>query len=108
MPPRIKRSPGPQSPIALDEWRRAVRSIEGVRLAAGDLVARNPFTGAEVRVPNRGGDAEVRTSGAWVRAFSWHGDGTVYSLPGSTAPESPTHRAAAALAAALGAEIVDD
>jgi hypothetical protein len=62
---------GKTCPITLDEWQAAVSVVPGIRVATGDVEVRNPSTGAVIRMPNMGGDAEIEVGGEWRRSLYW-------------------------------------
>jgi hypothetical protein len=62
---------GKTSPITLDEWHAAVSVVPGIRMATGDVEVRNPTTGAVIRIPSKGGDAEIEVAGEWRRSLYW-------------------------------------
>ena len=51
-----------RTPITLEEWRAAVDTTEGIRLARSAACAVNPKTGDKITIPLQPGDAEVLSS----------------------------------------------
>jgi hypothetical protein len=99
------------NPISLSEWKAAVEKTPGVRLASGDWVIVNPHTGATIRVPNKGGDAEVYfpIESEWIRVYSWSGGAIEFrGLPSFEHSDDPLRIATYLLATALDARIVGD
>ena len=99
-------------PIALKEWRTAVGTTEGVRMAEGDNQVINPRTGEVVSVPNSGGEAEMlfAADGEWVRVFYWRPPGRA-SFRATAAfddENSDIRRIARGLAARLSAVLIGD
>lgn len=100
---------GLPEPISMEDWKRAVSKLEGVRLCSPKvLTAKNPKTGAEINILRGDGDAEVYfpAEKIWHRVFRW-GRGsarfTVTFTPGDLS--HPVWVAAAALASSLGVVI---
>jgi hypothetical protein len=104
--------------IGLEEWRAAVASIAGLRLAEGDVVGVNPSTNEEIRVRSGTGDVEVLfargglfgfgTREEWARVFYFRRGRASFKPGDIDSPADPVRKSAAALARALGAHIVGD
>ena len=65
----------PDNPITLDEWRAAIDSTEGIRLATSDThTTQSPATGAVIGLKAVEGDAEIfdQEDGQWHWAVTWH------------------------------------
>src|SRR5690349_7597148 len=73
----IKRSP--RSPeLTLEEWGEAIDGIKILRFNSDPVLARNPRTGAEVKVPGTPGDVEMyfEDEKEWIKIFHW-ADGSI-------------------------------
>lgn len=98
--------------IDLEDWKKAVATIEDLRLADGDAQQINPRTHEIVSMPNRGGDVEIWRPDCedWLRVF-WYSPEGYISFP---APEpgvrEELHRLSLArsLALKLDAKIYND
>src|SRR4051794_4630182 len=116
-----------RSHLSLDEWARALAAVPGVRLVAAPLDGLGEWLGYFIvpsetpgvqfhDLPDRAHDAEAYFPelGQWLRAFYWHsrpepglGVVTFEGCPASVPrDEYPVWKAAHALAAYLGAELV--
>ena len=65
---------GDPTPIPLDDWKRALSAIEGVRLCVQkDYTITIPGTSEVLSIPHREGDAEVYfpEEQKWHAVFSW-------------------------------------
>lgn len=106
----IERPPASDpEPIPFEEWKEAVERVEGIRLEAiQQREGRNPFTGEVVTFKARPGSVEmfVEAENTWVPIFLWH-EGSISFRAPRQYPD-PIWKAAASLAALLGAEIRGD
>jgi hypothetical protein len=100
------------TPIPLEDWKRALSAVQGVRLCTEKAYTITiPGTGEIVSFPHRDGDAEVYFSDQqkWHAVLSWFNGSA--SFKAEIALESlpnPVWTAAAALASQLGAVIRGD
>ena len=103
---------GEPTPIALDDWKTALSSTEGVRLCPpGVNTITNPKTGEVISIPRRDGDAEVYfpDEQIWRPTFRWFESAAHVNArfePGDSS--HPVWIAAVALASRLGAVIRGD
>ena len=69
-----------EEPISLDEWRVAIRSVEGVRPSDGvPLKGHNPRTGEPMTIPVLADSGEVRKGDDWFPLLSWRkGSATLF------------------------------
>ena len=98
------------APIAIDEWKRAVASVPGIRLDDSALVVTNPKTGEKISLAVRDGDVAVFLDGEWFKVFHYR-EGRITFKPGPVNfddPKDPVAAAAIGLARILGANIVGD
>ena len=106
----IERPPANHSKaIRFKEWREAVESTAGTRLAASDdIECRNPKTGEIIRIQGRHEDVEVHfvEQDAWLKVFRWKGRFASFNAPRQF-PDA-VWKAAASLSSLLGAEIRGD
>jgi len=74
---------GERIPIDLNHWRKAIASIDNLRLTAADIRGLNPRTGEVLQIANRIADVEMvdPNSGEWIRTFFWYDDGHVIFSP---------------------------
>jgi hypothetical protein len=98
------------SAIPLDEWKRAVASVPGVRLDDSPATVTNPATGVRVAVDGNDGDVAVLVSDEWVKVFRYFRGGVRFkAAPGAlTDPNDPVARAALSLSRILDAKVVGD
>ncbi|WP_420858471.1 hypothetical protein [Marivivens marinus] len=106
----IERKTG--QPINLDEWVKAVGSVESVRLSkAATTVVINPATGEQISNPQMKGMAELFDLGgqSWIAMFSWF-DGRISARASRDFDIFESHQRSVmrALASQLGAQIVGD
>jgi hypothetical protein len=96
--------------IPLDEWKRAVAAVPGLRLDSSGSSARNPKTGVTISVEGHDGDTAVFLDGLWRPVFRYY-DGWVSFKSGPLSlddPNDPVWRSAVTLARVLGARIIGD
>jgi hypothetical protein len=100
------------SPIPLDDWKRALSSVEGVRLCVQkDYAITIPGTGEVLSIPHRDGDAEVYfpDEQKWHAVFNWfNGSATFKADMALEHLPNPIWTVAVALASQLGAVIRGD
>jgi hypothetical protein len=100
------------SPIPLDEWKRALSAMEGVRLCVQKANTMTiPGTDEVLTIPHRDGDAEVYfpDEKKWHAVFNWfNGSATFKADIALEHLPNPIWTAAVALASELGAVIRGD
>src|SRR5262245_25983283 len=66
-------SGGERVRIPLEEWKRALAAVEGVRLCTQRALTLTSKQGNVLRIPHRDGDAEVYfpEDKAWQAVFNW-------------------------------------
>jgi hypothetical protein len=106
------RAVGKPTPIPLDDWKRAVSAVEGVRLCVQkDYTIKIPGTGELLSIPHRHGDAEVYfpDEKKWHAVFNWFsGSATFKADVALEHLPNPIWTVAVALASQLGAVIRGD
>ena len=106
------RAAGKPTSIPFDDWKRALSSVEGVRLCVQkDYTITIPGTVEVLSIPHRDGDAEVYfpDEQKWHAAFNWFNGSA--SFKADIALErlpNPIWTAATSLASRLGAVIRGD
>ena len=103
----LERRTGPA--ITLDEWKAAIAGHADLRLRTAPYVGRNPKTGASIQIPVIDGEVEMLHDGAWRAFLRWRRG----RLQGAWReniddPDNPLRIKIAALARALGADIILD
>lgn len=97
-------------PISLEEWKRAVAVVPGIRLDDRPVTVTNPKTGERITVSGRDGDVAVLLNGAWVKVFHY-GEGQIRFKAGPVDLDDPEDEVAAtvfSLVQILSAKIVGD
>ncbi len=105
--------------ITLDEWIEVVSKQDGVKLAEGNVEAKNPKTGEIISIPGCPGDVSVLFQAKGLLGFGrkdeWHicirfvrDKASFNATPELESPKNPLRIAVSGLAAALGAKIVGD
>jgi hypothetical protein len=97
---QIRRDEG----ISIEEWKRAVSSIPGLRLDDSPMTPRNPLTGETATIYGRDGDVAVLLDSEWVKVFHYF-EGRVRFKGGLDDRDNPVATAALTLARILSARI---
>ena len=99
-------------PIPLDDWKRALSSVKGVRLCVQkDYTQTIPGTGEVLSIPQRDGDAEVYfpAEKKWHAVFNWFNGSATFKVDCALEHlPNPIWTVAVALASQLGAVIRGD
>jgi hypothetical protein len=95
------------TPIALDEWKAAVGSTDGVQLNSSDVSMTNPISGEVITVRGVDGDADLMVDDGWRPCFRWRATGSVTFKAGPDFDDacSPVRVAARKLARQLSANV---
>jgi hypothetical protein len=96
--------------FALEEWKRAVASVSGVRLDDSPSTATNPKTGEVVMLYAQDGDVAVMLAGKWVKVFQFFKNRVSFNARSAVLdnPNDLVARAAFSLAHILSAKVVGD
>lgn len=106
---RIERSGRGRKKITVEEWRAALASTPGVRLAESQVItATNPKTGEVIQIGGMSDSGEVQFPGEWVTAFRWRNGAAFFNARALEEEGRPVWHAAAALATNLDAAIIGD
>lgn len=98
------------APISLDEWKRAVASVPGIRLDDSPVTITNPKTGELISVAGRDGDVAAFLDEAWVKVFHYREARITFKAGPVNFDDAEDKVAAAAISLAriLSANIVGD
>jgi len=98
-------------PIPLEDWKRALSSLEGARLCVEKALIMKTDTSKIISIPHRDGDAEVYfpNERKWHAVFRWfNGSATFQADVALEHLPNPVWTAAVSLASQLGAMIRGD
>ena len=98
---------GRDQKIRLEDWLKAIRLRNDLRINAAASVIKNPKTGAEIRIPGDDGDVDFyfKDTKQWLKVFSWYDGEVVFRATGKG---SAVLQAAFDLAESLEADVTDE